>query len=376
MKLLVLDQFSDPGGAQQVLLDLLPGMRERGWTGTVGLPGSGELFKQVRASGFEAERIDCGPYRPGRKTAADVARMAVDAPRLARYVRRFDSDLIYVNGPRLLPGVALARPRVPVVFHSHSYVFEGAGRKAAGWALGRTNALVLANCEFVANAWREYVRPQQLRVIYNGTPGPERTPAGKSKTGRDVGCIGRIAPEKGQREFVAAARRIHEQLPGCRFHIFGAALFGDRRAAAYEAGVRAAAVGLPVKFHGWLPDVYDALETLDLLLAPSMAHEATTRVILEAFAAAVPVIAFRSGGIPEVIDHGRTGMLANGVDEMAAFAVDLLTGDGEPRTKMTEVARTEWAGRFTVERFRREVLDALEEAAGASHRTAQPRLPR
>ena len=67
MRLLLLDQFSDPGGAQQVLLELLPAIRERGWKALVGLPGEGELFARVRALGFETARIDCGPYHVGQE---------------------------------------------------------------------------------------------------------------------------------------------------------------------------------------------------------------------------------------------------------------------------------------------------------------------
>src|SRR6185369_12850722 len=103
MRVLLLDQFSDPGGAQQCLLDLLPAIRERGWQAHVGLPGEGELFERVRALGFGAERVDCGPYRSGTKSAADLTRFARGTPRLAWQIRamakRVDANLIYVNGP-------------------------------------------------------------------------------------------------------------------------------------------------------------------------------------------------------------------------------------------------------------------------------------
>ena len=52
MRLLILDQFSDPGGAQQALVELLPAIRERGWDAAVGLPGDGPLFEQIARAGF------------------------------------------------------------------------------------------------------------------------------------------------------------------------------------------------------------------------------------------------------------------------------------------------------------------------------------
>ena len=92
--------------------------------------------------------------------------------------------------------------------------------------------------------------------------------------------------------------------------IYGAPLFGESAVARYAAQVRTDAEGLPVEFAGWVDDIYACMAQLDLLLVPSAGHEATTRVILEAFAAGLPVIAFASGGIPEVVDDGVTGLLA------------------------------------------------------------------
>jgi glycosyltransferase involved in cell wall biosynthesis len=353
MNLLLLDQFSDPGGAQRCLLDLLPAIRAKGWNALVGLPGDGELFARVRDLGFETARITCGSW-------ADAARFTAGTPvltsQIGTLVREIRADLVYVNGPRLLPGAALRRPPVPVVFHSHSLVPAGVMRHVAGACLSRLQARVIGSCRFVADQWRRFARPDGVRVIYNGVAGPDR-PGPRPRVPR-IGCVGRIAPEKGQLAFVAAARRIHGAMEECRFVIHGAALFGEPAADAYESEVRAAAEGLPVEFAGWTNDVYGALADLDVLLVPSAAQEATTRVILEAFAAGVPVIAFASGGIGEVITPGHDGFLANTVEEMAGQALEVVQ---RPDSGLAERARETWRTRFALERYQCQVIAALQE---------------
>jgi glycosyltransferase involved in cell wall biosynthesis len=358
MNLLVLDQFSDLGGAQRQLLDLLPAMREAGWKVLVGMPGEGELFRRVRDLGFETASIECGPYRSGSKSLADMARFVSGAPFLARQIGQLldkaPADLLYLNGPRLLPAAALRRPRVPVLFHSHSVVPPGKIRLLAGASLRRLNARVVGVCRFVADRWRECVGDDRVSVVYNGVAGPahvDRRPHGSAPV---IGCIGRIAPEKGQREFVEVARLIRRDIPEARFVIHGAALFGDAAALRYDSELRKAAKELPVEFAGWTADVYTALEQLDLLLVPSAAQEATTRVILEAFSAGVPVVAFASGGIPEIVTHGVDGFLAASVEKMARLAIDALRCPS-----VSEQARGTWEKRFTLERYRTEMMKQI-----------------
>jgi len=362
MRLLLLDQFSEPGGAQQGLVEWLPALRERGSSAVVGLPGEGPLFQRVRDLGFDVQRIHCGPYRPGAKSLLDAARFAGGTPLLAAEIRRLakkaGAQVVYVNGPRLLPAVALAGLRVPVVFHSHSYLFPGAVRRMAGMALGTCHARVIGTCRFVAEQWRPFVPPERLAVIYNGVAGPTE-PRPRSSRPPTIACIGRIAPEKGQREFVAAAPLIRRALPACRFAIYGAALFAQGEVRRYAAEVRAAGAREGVEFRGWVEDIYRALEQIDLLLVPSAAHEATTRTILEAYAAGVPVIAFRSGGIPEVVEHGRDGWLVDSVEEMARLAVEVLTGDAETRAAVSRRARETWESRFTLQRYHQELFEML-----------------
>jgi glycosyltransferase involved in cell wall biosynthesis len=363
MRLLLLDQFSDLGGAQQVLLELLPAIRHRGWSAVIGLPGNGELFQGVRTLGFEAQRISCGPYRSGHKSPMDAARFAAGTPVLAAQVRRLakrcGAQVVYVNGPRLLPGVALAGLNVPIVFHSHSYIFPGTVRRLAGLALRSSNAWLIGACRFVAEPWHPYVPAERRVVIYNGVVGPPAM-KGSGTHPPTIACIGRIAPEKGQREFVAAVSLMRRSLPTARFVVYGAALFSEAGAQRYDSEVRAAGIREGVEFPGWVTDIYSALEQTDLLLVPSVAHEATTRVILEAHAAGVPVIAFRSGGIPEVVEDGYDGRLVGSTEEMASSAVELL---GRPPDELAAIAsrgRESWVRKFTLERYHREVLDALE----------------
>ena len=345
MNILLLDQFSDLGGAQQALLELLPAIRQRGWRSLVGLPGNGKLFELVRALGGTVERIDCGPVARTPRLAAQIASLA----RAAR------ADIVYLNGPRLAPAAALAGLSCPVVFHSHSPVRLAGARTAAGLGLRWTNARVIANCNFVAAQWRPFVPADRITIVMNGVAGPAAMRRRRLAGPPRVGCIGRISPQKGQREFVAAAALIHASSPDCRFAIYGDALFGDPKAERYAAEVRSAAAGLPIEFRGWTADVYAALSELDVLLVPSVGPEATTRVILEAFAAGVPVIAFDTGGIAEVVEHRVTGILARSVEEMAGEAVALLANG--PEVSMARAARLAWERRFTLERFHEAVLE-------------------
>jgi len=229
----------------------------------------------------------------------------------------------------------------------------------AGACLRQLSARVVACCQFVETSWRPWVEPSAMRVVYNGVPGPRyqrRTPRVQRPL---IGCIGRIDPQKGQLDFLKAARRIHAAVPDCRFAIHGAPLFGTREGARYEAELRNVAAGLPVEFRGWTTDIYRALAELDLLIVPSRGNEATTRVILEAFAAGVPVVARPTGGIPEVVEHGVDGLLADSLEDLASRSIELLTRPTAVLPEMAERARLTWEQRFTVERFQREVLYAL-----------------
>lgn len=374
MNILFLDQFSEPGGAQLCLKDLMPEVLRRGWNPCLMAPGEGELVTWAQRAGIPAEPLPLGSYTSGRKTARDFLRFMADGPRMAKAVRgamrRHRVDMVYVNGPRALPAVAALAS--PVVFHAHSHVGRRAERALVDWSVRSSGACVIAASEFVARPYREATNPKRVHVIYNGVADLQRSAADQQRGAADqqrrahdfarrpprIGILGRIAREKGHADFVKAAKQIAASGSAAEFLVYGDKLFGG---AAFDAEVRAMARDLPVNFCGWTDNVAAALGDLEILAVPSGPEEAATRVILEAFSAGTPVVAYRSGGIPEIIEDKRTGILAAAADS-ASLAESLLALMNDPpmMERLAAAGRREWQRRFKVERFRSAICDLLE----------------
>jgi glycosyltransferase involved in cell wall biosynthesis len=363
--LLFLDQFNQLGGAQRCLLDLLPAFLEAGYVTHLAVPGDGPLSEGARRCGAVVHRIPSGDYTSGRKSWTDAGRYTVHLPRQAMLIEQLASkarvDLIYVNGPRLLPATAMGAHQRQVIFHAHSVVTQQAAARLVRWAIRSTNARVIAACRFVLEPLAGTVDTARALVIYNGVAPvgcvprrPERNDPWR------VGVIGRIAPEKGQLEFVRAIRLLLPRMTGpqhCEFVVCGDAIFSSPE---YTLRVRAEAEGLPIEFTGWRDDIGAVLSGLDLVVVPSAEVEATTRVILEAFSAGVPVVAFRSGGIPEIIEDGVTGVLCAPTPvDLASKLLELYSSGDALLDRISARAQAAFQARFTLERYRTEVLDVV-----------------
>ena len=152
-----------------------------------------------------------------------------------------------------------------------------------------------------------------------------------------VGYVGRLAPEK-QVERLAALKGI----PGIRIVIVGDGPSGP--------SVRAALAGMPVDYLGSLHgrDLALAYAAFDIF-AHTGCEETFGQTIQEAQASGVPVIAPRSGGPIDLIDHGRTGLLTDPDDSRALRgAVRTLAADAAQRARLGEAGRRSVLGRTWV----------------------------
>ncbi len=89
-------------------------------------------------------------------------------------------------------------------------------------------------------------------------------------------------------------------------------------------------------------------------------------MILEAFAAGVPVLAFRRGGIPEIIEDGRTGFLCDTPAEMAQRAIELLQGGRTQLRAVSEAARESWCRQFRLETWQHRMTAEMQRCAGTT----------
>ena len=176
----------------------------------------------------------------------------------------------------------------------------------------------------------------------------DRFPAPAPKTRRRiVTTVANLRPGKGHDVLLKAAARVVRRVPDVRFHIIGD---GARRAE-LERQAAALRVSAQVRFFGHRQDVPELLRASDVFAFPSL-MEASPNAVLEAMAAGLPIAATRAGGIPEVIEHGRTGLLVPPGDERALSAAILrLIERPALASRLAEGARASAAARFSFERM-------------------------
>jgi glycosyltransferase involved in cell wall biosynthesis len=163
---------------------------------------------------------------------------------------------------------------------------------------------------------------------------------------------GRIIPRKGALELIQAIERIRRHVPGVQLRMAGGPL--ESQAPGYmamvEDYVRAHGLIDHVIFLGQLgeADLLNEYETCALMALPSK-QETAPMAIEELMAAGKPIVSTRVGGIPYLVDRGRTGLTVEPGDvEGLASAITRLLLDGDLRRRMGRAARSEAERRFRV----------------------------
>ncbi len=164
---------------------------------------------------------------------------------------------------------------------------------------------------------------------------------------RFIGSVGRLSREKGHDILLDAFGKVAEKDPDVVLFLVGS---GEE-----ESNLRSQAdsLGLSgrVVFTGNLPDVRPHLHAIDLFVLPSR-YESQGLAAMEAMSASVPVLASRVGGVPGIIEDGRTGRLfePGNAGDLAESMVALL-GDGKERKRLAENGLKHARETFSMERM-------------------------
>jgi glycosyltransferase involved in cell wall biosynthesis len=177
--------------------------------------------------------------------------------------------------------------------------------------------------------------------------------------------VGRIDPQKNQLGAVEALALLRESVPGARLlllgHVTNDAYRGRVGKAVEERGLAGAVTLVPGVDPG-TSDLVDAFHAADAFLLPSV-HEPFGIVILEAWAAGLPVAASRVGGIPSFVEDGVDGLLLDPSDPRAAAeALGVLLADRDRARSLAEAGRRKATERYSWATVTEQLLGIYEEA--------------
>jgi glycosyltransferase involved in cell wall biosynthesis len=184
-------------------------------------------------------------------------------------------------------------------------------------------------------------------VVYPGVRLP--TLGGRSHAARSptVGTVARLESVKGVELLLEAAARLRGEHPDLRVDVAGT----GSAAGALQARQRALGLERTVRFLGWSDDPSSLYDGWDAFVVPSR-REGFGFAALEAMASGLPVVASRTGGLPELVVDGKTGYLVapGDVGALAQRIAELLQSP-ERRAAMGAAGRNRAADHFSLERM-------------------------
>jgi glycosyltransferase involved in cell wall biosynthesis len=390
-RVLFMDHTAEMGGGEIALLNLATHLDPSRYVPVVVMFSDGPLLRQLRDAGIEtlvvpldAGVVETRKDKIGARSLLQFGRIrsAIGFIRtLRRAIRQIKPDVVHTNSLKsdVLGGLAARWVRVPLVWHLRDRVADD----YLPWKVVRVFRFLSRRVPHVIIAVSRgsmqtllpegtTVYPENMRVVYDGTPDLEELPASHDAPpppgyAPRIAIVGRISRWKGQHIFIRAAERVLRRFPNAHFQIVGSAMFGQEP---YELEVRQLAKDLKiadkVEFTGFRADVKAMIGRQDLLVHASITGEPFGQVVMEGMAQGKPIVATNGGGMPEVIDHGVTGLLVPMGDD-AAMADAIETFLADPATAR-QFGRKGWErvrDRFTSHIVAQNVQDVYDKLLGA-----------
>jgi glycosyltransferase involved in cell wall biosynthesis len=333
-------------GGEDQLLALAQGLARRGHENLVVAQEGGELARRARAAGLATADVRM-------RGEWDVAAVR----RIAALLKRDRPDLVHMHtshahtlGVLASKATGIARRivsrRVDFSIHRHALSLSGLKYR---FGVDRYVAVSHAVLEQLV---RDGVARDRIRVVHDGVD-PSRFVGGDAMKARAdlgvpagaplVGTLAHFAWHKSLETLIEAAGAVVAALPDAWIALVGDGSLRPLLESERAKSPARARILLP----GFRSNVADFLAAFDLFVMPSVMEGLCTS-IMDAFAAGVPVVACRAGGIPELVRDGATGSLVEPRDPAAlAAAIVRMLQDAPLRRTVVDGARAALLARFT-----------------------------
>jgi glycosyltransferase involved in cell wall biosynthesis len=341
------------GGAEVLLADLARGARPHGLEFSVGyLFADGAAAQRLHQAGVTPEPV-------GARGLLDLRTLS----QVRRHLAGVRPDIVHTHlqYSDVLGGLAARTLGIPAVATVHVMDSRDSARAQArarlvALARRRWHRRVITVSDHLRAEYLAFGKDRQEHVltIHNGIaagPAPGAGAAVRAELGLSqddvvVAMVGVLRPGKGHELAVPAIDEVRRIVPRVRLLVVGDGPARD------EVARLAASLGDCVVLTGHRDDVMAVLDAADILLHPSQ-WDAFPTVLLEGLAAGVPIVATAVGGIPEIVEDGRTGLLVTPPLIGSAFAATLLRllKDKALGRELAARGRKRFDEEFTAERW-------------------------
>jgi len=348
------------GGALQVLY-LAQGLQERGVQSVVMVPKGSEVARAAKQRWLRVEEF---PYR------GEGDLMAL--PRLAWRFSRADVELVHLHSRRgadTFGAVAAYLARAPMI------LTRRVESREVGWIVGAKYGLyrrVVAVSAAVRDVLVEQGVPgEKIALVHSAVDASDwQEPCSVAERDREFdleagalagAMVAQLISIKGHWVLIDALAILKRRGLTPNVVLFGRGRLEQNVVALAEV----AGVAGQIRFAGFRNDLHQWLGSFDFCVHPSF-REALGVAVLQAGAAGIPVVGARVGGIPEIIEDGRTGVLFPPGDAGAlATAITRIVKDREAARAMGERARARIEARFSVGAMVEGNLDVYREVVRA-----------
>ncbi|MBF0510780.1 MAG: GT4 family glycosyltransferase PelF [Candidatus Omnitrophica bacterium] len=285
--------------------------------------------------------------------------------KLVDIIKKEKIDIVHARSrvPAWIAFFACRQTEAHFVTTCHGYYSTHLFSRVMGWG-----KLIIAISEIIGRHMVQDLKTpaQNIRVIPRSVDIDKFNLPHKAKTDKNsftVVMIGRITPLKGHPYFLKAMARVIAYLPGVKVKIIGDAPV-KKQTYKEELQLLTKRLGISsnVEFMGNRRDIPELLSKADCLVLSTITQEAFGRVIIEAQAAGVPVVATKVGGVVEIIDHEKTGLLVEPkeIDAMANAVLRILK-DPQLSANLVKEAKKKIEEKYTLAQMARSTIAVYDQ---------------
>ena len=355
------------GGQRQVLLTVI-GMRERGHRALLVAHPEGELARRA-SEGHDLVRL------------APRAEVDLHAGwKLSRIIKELKPDIVHAHDPHAVAVASLALSfmtsgKCPVFIASRRVAFHLKGNAFSRWKYQQVECFVAASAAIQQMLIDDGIEARRVVTVHEGIDlhRLQAEPAANIHAefwlpthAPVIGAVAALTQEKGHKYLVDAAALVVREEPDARFVIFGE---GDLRTT-LERQIKDLHLDKHVLLPGFRADILTFIKSFDLFVMSSLAEGLGTS-LLDAMALSKATVASDTGGIPEVVSHGVTGLLVPPRDHRAlANAITSLLKDRDRRERMGRAGLERAERLFSAERMIEKTLEVYRSRAGLHYEGA------